>query len=149
MASSADGIPLHTFTPAGAQAVVSLFAIWGLAQLIICLLCILALVRYRSIIPFMFVLLLLDFWPLRRLTSSGPTQTVGARRSLGQVALEKAPFLIFVLPTLVFVSMPFGPLFSPSLALSLLQPQVHARGLACRVEYFTLAYAERRLGRKP
>ncbi|PYQ80719.1 MAG: hypothetical protein DMG03_21870 [Acidobacteria bacterium] len=43
----------------------------------------------------------------------------------------------------VFVSMPFGPLFSPSLALSLLQPQVHARGLACRVEYFTLAYAER------
>jgi ribosomal peptide maturation radical SAM protein 1 len=43
----------------------------------------------------------------------------------------------------VFVSMPFGPLFSPSLALSLLQPQVQARGLACRVEYFTLAYAER------
>ena len=43
----------------------------------------------------------------------------------------------------VFVSMPFGPLFSPSLALSLLQPQVHARGLSCSIEYFTLAYAER------
>ena len=46
-------------------------------------------------------------------------------------------------PDVVLVSMPFGPLFSPSLALSLLQPQVQARGLACRVEYFTLAYAER------
>jgi ribosomal peptide maturation radical SAM protein 1 len=43
----------------------------------------------------------------------------------------------------VLVSMPFGPLLSPSLALSLLQPQVRARGLSCRIEYFTLRFAER------
>ncbi|MBI3403331.1 MAG: RiPP maturation radical SAM protein 1 [Acidobacteria bacterium] len=43
----------------------------------------------------------------------------------------------------LLVSMPFGPLFSPSLGLSLLQPQVHARGLNCRVEYFTLPFGER------
>jgi len=43
----------------------------------------------------------------------------------------------------LLVSMPFGPLFSPSLALSLLQPQVRARGLACEQLYFTLPYAER------
>jgi ribosomal peptide maturation radical SAM protein 1 len=43
----------------------------------------------------------------------------------------------------LLVSMPFGPLFSPSLGLSLLQPQVRARGLTCRVEYFTLPFAER------
>ena len=60
VASSADGIPLDTFTSAGAQTVVSLFAIWGLAQLVICLLCILVVVRYRSMIPFMFALLLLE-----------------------------------------------------------------------------------------
>ncbi len=60
VASSADGIPLDTFTPAGAQAVVSLFAAWGLAQLIICLLCILALARYRALVPFMFALVLLE-----------------------------------------------------------------------------------------
>ena len=60
VASSADGIPLGTFTSAGAQTVVSLFAIWGLAQLVICLLCILVVVRYRSMIPFMFALLLLE-----------------------------------------------------------------------------------------
>jgi hypothetical protein len=59
-ASSADGIPLDTFTPAGAQAVISLFAIWGIAQLVICLLCILALVRYRGMIPLLFALLLLE-----------------------------------------------------------------------------------------
>ncbi len=31
VASSADGIPLDAFTPAGAKAVVSLLAAWGLA----------------------------------------------------------------------------------------------------------------------
>jgi ribosomal peptide maturation radical SAM protein 1 len=43
----------------------------------------------------------------------------------------------------LLVSMPFGPLMSPSLGLSLLQPQVVARGLTCRIEYFTLPFAER------
>ncbi|MEP6919148.1 MAG: RiPP maturation radical SAM C-methyltransferase, partial [Acidobacteriota bacterium] len=43
----------------------------------------------------------------------------------------------------LLVSTPFGPLFSPSLALSLLQPQVAARGLTCRTDYFTLPFAER------
>jgi len=61
VASSADGIPLDTFTDAGARTVVALFAIWGLAQLVICSLCVLALVRYRSAISFMFALLLLEF----------------------------------------------------------------------------------------
>jgi len=60
VASRADGIPLHTFTPAGAQALVSLFAAWGLSQLIICLLCILVLARYRALVPFMFGLLLVE-----------------------------------------------------------------------------------------
>src|ERR1019366_7465294 len=54
VASSADGIPLDTFPSSAAQTVVSLFAIWGLAHLMICLLCIFVLARYRSMVPFMF-----------------------------------------------------------------------------------------------
>jgi hypothetical protein len=60
VASSADGIPLHTYTPAAAQTTVSLFALVGLSSFIICLLCILVLVRYRSLVPVMFALLLLQ-----------------------------------------------------------------------------------------
>lgn len=60
VASRADGIPLDTFTPAGARTVISLFAIWGLAQLVICFLCLLVLVRYRGMVPFMFALLLVE-----------------------------------------------------------------------------------------
>ncbi len=59
-ASSADGIPLDTYTPAGAQTVVTLFALLGLSSLIICLLCLLVLARYRALIPLMFALLLLE-----------------------------------------------------------------------------------------
>jgi len=59
-AVSADGIALDTFSTAGAQAFVSIFAAWGLAQATIGLLCIVALVRYRALVPFMFVLLLLE-----------------------------------------------------------------------------------------
>jgi hypothetical protein len=65
-AINADGIPLDAFTPAGAQAFVSVFAAWGLAQVTIGVLCILVLIRYRALVPFMFALLLLEHL-LRRL----------------------------------------------------------------------------------
>jgi hypothetical protein len=57
----ADGIPLDTYTPSAAQTVVSLWALLGLTRLLICLLGLLVLVRYRSMLPFMFgFLVLLD-----------------------------------------------------------------------------------------
>ena len=59
-AQSADGIPLDRFGADGAQAVVALFAIWGLAQLVLCGLGVLALVRYRAMVPLLFLLLLLE-----------------------------------------------------------------------------------------
>lgn len=58
--SSADGIPLDTYTTAAAQTVVSLFALLGLSHLMICLLCVVVLLRYRSMIPLVFALLLLE-----------------------------------------------------------------------------------------
>ena len=60
VASSADGIPLDTFTPAGAQTVVTMFALWGLAHVVICVLCGLVLARYRALVPLMYTLLLLE-----------------------------------------------------------------------------------------
>jgi hypothetical protein len=60
-AKNADGIPLDTYTPAASQTVVALFAQGALSRLLISLLCLLVLARYRSAIPFMFVLLLLNY----------------------------------------------------------------------------------------
>ena len=59
-AQSADGLPLDTFGAACSDAVVAFLAIWGLAQLLFSVFGILALVRYRALVPFMFVLLVLE-----------------------------------------------------------------------------------------
>jgi hypothetical protein len=59
-AGSADGIPLDTFAPAGAQAVVTLFALLGISNLMLCLMGTLVLVRYRALVPLMFGLFLLE-----------------------------------------------------------------------------------------
>ena len=60
VASSADRIPLDRYPPDAAGTIVSLFSLFALSNFIFCVLCILALVRYRSIVSFMFVLLLLE-----------------------------------------------------------------------------------------
>lgn len=57
-AQTADGIPLDTFGAAGAQAIVTLFAMWGLAQLVISFFGVLALIRYRAMILLMYVVVL-------------------------------------------------------------------------------------------
>ena len=59
-AIDADGIPLDTFTPAGAGAFLAIFATWGVSQVILNLIGALVLVRYRAMVPFMFALLLLE-----------------------------------------------------------------------------------------
>jgi hypothetical protein len=82
VASSADGIPLDTFTPAGTQAVVSLFASWGLAQAVICGLCIVMLVRYRALVPFLFVVLLLEHLSRRLIFYVMPIVRTGTSTNL-------------------------------------------------------------------
>jgi hypothetical protein len=58
VASSADGIPLGSFSPAGQETVLFLFAVQGLCMVLIVLLGILALVRYRAMIPLIYLMLL-------------------------------------------------------------------------------------------
>lgn len=58
----ADGIPLDTFTSGGAKAVVSITALLGLSHLLLASLCVLALIRYRTIIPLMYLLLLVEYF---------------------------------------------------------------------------------------
>jgi hypothetical protein len=60
VATSADGIPLETFTPSAAQTVVSLFALLALSRLVLSVAGIVVLVRYRTLVPLMFGLLLLE-----------------------------------------------------------------------------------------
>ena len=60
-AMGADGIPLDTFPPAVAQTVLAVFAQQSLWRLTFCLLCLIALLRYRSAVPVMFALLAANY----------------------------------------------------------------------------------------
>jgi hypothetical protein len=61
-AKDADGIPLDTYTAAASQTIVSIFAIASLWRLTFCAVCVLVLVRHRSAVPLMFLLLSLNYF---------------------------------------------------------------------------------------
>ena len=75
VARSADWIPVQTFGSPGGAAFLSMFAAWGLCQLVLGLGCLVVLVRYRSLIPLAFLAVLLEqagrkllqlHWPIER-----------------------------------------------------------------------------------
>jgi hypothetical protein len=93
-AKNADGIPLDTYTPAAAQTIVALFTQGALSRLIISLLCVLALVRYRSAIPFMFVLLLLNYLASKLIFQFVPLVSTGTPPA-GTVNMVMFALMIF------------------------------------------------------
>ena len=74
---SADGIPLDTFTSTGAQTVVSITALLGLSHFLLASLAVLALIRYRAMIPFMYVLLLVEFFAKKWIQLVNPIVRTG------------------------------------------------------------------------
>lgn len=91
-AQSADGIPLDTFGAGGAEAVIGVVAFLGLAGLLLRLLSVLALVRYRAMIPLLYVLMVVEYighkgigW-MKPIARVGPPS--GSFVSLGLFALS-------------------------------------------------------------
>lgn len=76
-AQSIATIPLDSFVSGGADTVISVFALWGLSQLLIGLLFVLVLVRYRAMIPLMYVLILAEYLGRIAIGLTKPIVTVG------------------------------------------------------------------------
>ena len=74
---SADGIPLDTFTSGGSETVVSVTALLGLSQLLLASFGVLALIRYRAMIPFMYVLLLVEYFAKKWIQLVKPIIRIG------------------------------------------------------------------------
>lgn len=60
-AQSIATIPLNTFTSNGAASVVLMLALWGSSQLMMAFVYLVVIWRYRSFIPFMYLLLFLEY----------------------------------------------------------------------------------------
>ena len=76
-AQSIATIPLDPFGPGGAATVISLFALWGLSQLLLGLLFALVAFRYRAMLPLMYLLILVEYLGRVAIGSVKPIVTSG------------------------------------------------------------------------
>ena len=96
-AQSIATIPLDAFTPNGAAAVVHLFALWGLSQLIIGIIYLAVIWRFPRLLPLMYLLLILEYGGRLLLTFIKPFETTGtAPGAIGNYILLPLSFLLFL-----------------------------------------------------
>ena len=103
--AGADGIPLDRFNPIAADTAIKMFALLGMYLLVVPVISAVALVRYRAMIPFLFLMLLavqlgartLNYLhPIVRVAASGG-QPIGLYVNLGILALTVVGFIFSVM----------------------------------------------------
>ena len=92
VAGTADGIPLDSFAPAAAGAVLMLFALMMLAQLMLASIALAVLVRWRALVPFIYLVLIVEQVVRRSIVASYAvprtgTTPVGTYVNYGLLAL--------------------------------------------------------------
>ncbi len=94
-AQSIATIPLDTFTEAGADVVILIFAYWGLSQLTFGIIQVIVAFKYKSLIPLMYLMLIIE-WAGRFVISLFKTiETTGqAPGGIGNIVL---PFVCMVM----------------------------------------------------
>lgn len=105
VAQSADGIPLNSFGENGSAAFLSIFAAWGLCQLVFGLACLVVLLRYRSLVPLAFLALLLEQAGRKVLQLYLPIERVGTPPG---IYINAVLLGIMVLGLLLSLSRPRG-----------------------------------------
>jgi hypothetical protein len=60
-AQSIASIPLDNYSDTAAATIIGVFALWGLSQLVIALVYLVAAIRYRSMIPMLYLLSLVEY----------------------------------------------------------------------------------------
>lgn len=98
--AGADGIPIDSYGAAAADVVTALFALGGLFQLLLGLQGALVLVRYRAMVPFMYLLLLVQQVGAKALLLAHPVVRTGVPTSQLGTAFILA---ILALTTIGFV----------------------------------------------
>lgn len=97
-AQSIATIPLDTYTDAGAATVILIFAYWGLSQLMVGLIQLIVAFRYKSLIPLMYLMLIIE-WGGRFVISLFKTiETTGqAPGGIGNMILPIVCLVMFFL----------------------------------------------------
>lgn len=103
VAGGADGIPLDSFGPAAAREVLLLFALTSLGQLILAVIALTILIRYRAMVPFIYLLLVIEMLARRFIVQSYEAartegSDVGRYINLGILALLALGLVLSLIP---------------------------------------------------
>lgn len=97
-AQSIATIPLDSYGASAAAAVVGIFGFWGLSQLLLGLLYLIVLFRYRALIPLMYLGLIFEYLGRATIGAWKPIETLetppGARFNLVMIVLSLVMFFI-------------------------------------------------------
>jgi len=89
-AQSIATIPLDSYTDQGAAAVITIFALWGLAQLGMAFIYLLACIRYKAAIPFLYLLIVVEYGGRLLVGTFKPIETTGTAPG----AAVNIPFMV-------------------------------------------------------
>ena len=87
-------IPLNTFTNEGASTVIFIFSLWGLSQLIMGIFYVMVSLRYKSLIPLMYLFIFIEYLMRLILGTLKPIETSGT---------APGAIINFIFPPLVLV----------------------------------------------
>ncbi len=94
-AQSIATIPLDTYTDAGAATVILIFSYWGLSQLMFGLIQVIAALRYKSLIPLMYLFMVFEYVGRFGISLFKPIETTG--QAPGGIANIVLPFVCFIM----------------------------------------------------
>jgi len=111
--ATGDGIPLVTYSADSAETVVAFFALLGLANLLLALQGVAVLIRYRAMIPFMYLVLLIDHFGSEAILRVNPIARAGAA-TVGALSIPTAINLAILSMTLTGFVLSLRRLGSPA-----------------------------------
>ena len=103
VAAGADGIPLDSYGHAAGEMIVLLFALLGLYLILMGLIAVIVLIRYRALIPFAYLLFLASLLGTRAINAIYPTgraegTPIGFYINMGLLAAMAAGFVLSLVP---------------------------------------------------
>lgn len=96
VASVADGVPLDRYGAEAANAVVALFAAWGLGQVVLVAVSAVVLIRYRTLVPLVYLVLLAEHAARRLLFLVHPIARSEANSGGSALAINLALLVLLV-----------------------------------------------------
>ena len=95
-AQSIATIPLDSYSSEAAQAIITLMALWGLSQILLAVIYLITILRYKSLIPLMYLLIVIEYLGRHFIIIFNPIETLGTAPG-ATVNLIMAPIALILM----------------------------------------------------